>query len=46
VLVQTYAFVNAEDQLVALSQVDELFGQNGIEYWLFGGWAVDSTPAT
>jgi len=33
--------VNAEDLLSALSRLDELFGQHGIEYWLFGGWAVD-----
>jgi Aminoglycoside-2''-adenylyltransferase len=33
--------VNAEDQLSALSHLDELFGQHGIEYWLFAGWAVD-----
>jgi lincosamide nucleotidyltransferase A/C/D/E len=33
--------VKAEDQLSALSYLDELFGQHGIEYWLFGGWAVD-----
>ena len=32
---------NAADQLRALSHLDELFGQHGIEYWLFGGWAVD-----
>ena len=33
--------VKAEGQLSALSDLDELFGQHGIEYWLFGGWAVD-----
>ena len=33
--------MKAEDQLSALSHLDELFGQHGIEYWLFGGWAVD-----
>jgi hypothetical protein len=33
--------VKAEDQLRALSHLDELFRQHGIEYWLFGGWAVD-----
>jgi hypothetical protein len=33
--------VKAEDQLSALSHLDELFGQHAIEYWLFGGWAVD-----
>jgi len=33
--------VRADDQLSALSHLDELFGQHAIEYWLFGGWAVD-----
>ena len=33
--------MKAEDQLSALSHLDELFGQHVIEYWLFGGWAVD-----
>jgi hypothetical protein len=33
--------VKAEHQLSALSHLDELFGQYCIEYWLFGGWAVD-----
>jgi hypothetical protein len=33
--------VKADDQLSALSHLDELLGQHGIEYWLFGGWAVD-----
>ena len=33
--------MKAEDQLSALSHLDELFGQHRIEYWLFGGWAVD-----
>jgi Uncharacterised nucleotidyltransferase len=28
-------------QLASLARVDELLTQNGIEYWLFGGWAVD-----
>jgi Uncharacterised nucleotidyltransferase len=28
-------------QLAALSRVHELLDQRGIEYWLFGGWAVD-----
>jgi hypothetical protein len=37
----TTSFVKAEDQLSALSHLDELFGHHGIEYWLFGGWAVD-----
>src|SRR5215210_5696290 len=30
-----------EDQLAALGQTHELFTRNGIDYWLFGGWAVD-----
>ena len=33
--------VRAEHQLGALSHLSELLGQHGIEYWLFGGWAVD-----
>jgi Aminoglycoside-2''-adenylyltransferase len=28
-------------QLAALARVDTLFRQQGIDYWLFGGWAVD-----
>jgi hypothetical protein len=28
-------------QLAALRSVHELFAAEGIEYWLFGGWAVD-----
>jgi hypothetical protein len=28
-------------QLSALAQTHELFTQSGIDYWLFGGWAVD-----
>ncbi len=28
-------------QLAALASVDALFDRAGIEYWLFGGWAVD-----
>ena len=37
----TTGVVKAEEQLIALSHVHELFGQHGIDYWLFGGWAVD-----
>jgi hypothetical protein len=30
------------EQLAALARIhDDLFEQRGIEYWLFGGWAVD-----
>ena len=28
-------------QLAALARVDDLLGAAGIDYWLFGGWAVD-----
>ena len=28
-------------QLAALASLQELFDARGIEYWLFGGWAVD-----
>ena len=28
-------------QLAALAQTHELFTRSGIDYWLFGGWAVD-----
>jgi len=29
------------EQLTALARVNELLEANEIEYWLFGGWAVD-----
>jgi Aminoglycoside-2''-adenylyltransferase len=29
------------EQLTALASVHELLDRNGIDYWLFGGWAVD-----
>ena len=28
-------------QLSAIAQTHELFTRSGIDYWLFGGWAVD-----
>jgi hypothetical protein len=28
-------------QLAALGSICDLFDREGIEYWLFGGWAVD-----
>jgi hypothetical protein len=28
-------------QLSALAQLHKLFARSGIDYWLFGGWAVD-----
>lgn len=31
----------ASQQLSALARVSDLFGEVGIAYWLFGGWAVD-----
>jgi hypothetical protein len=33
--------VSEAEQLAALARVHELFERDGIEYWLFGGWAVD-----
>ena len=33
--------MNASQQLAALARIHELFQGQGIEYWLFGGWAVD-----
>jgi hypothetical protein len=33
--------VNEAEQLTALARVNELLEANEIEYWLFGGWAVD-----
>jgi Aminoglycoside-2''-adenylyltransferase len=29
------------EQLAALARIHELLDRQGIEYWLFGGWAVD-----
>jgi hypothetical protein len=29
------------EQLAALAEVQELLDRNGLEHWLFGGWAVD-----
>jgi hypothetical protein len=31
----------SREQLKALGRVDELLEGAGVEYWLFGGWAVD-----
>jgi Aminoglycoside-2''-adenylyltransferase len=31
----------AREQLAALASADSLLGTNGLDYWLFGGWAVD-----
>jgi hypothetical protein len=30
-----------DPQLAALGSICDLFDREGIEYWLFGGWAVD-----
>ena len=31
----------ADDQLTALAALHDLFERHGIDYWVFGGWAVD-----
>jgi Aminoglycoside-2''-adenylyltransferase len=33
--------VGDDEQLGALAELHELLDASGIEYWLFGGWAVD-----
>jgi hypothetical protein len=33
--------VSEADQLDALAQIHQLLEGHGIDYWLFGGWAVD-----
>jgi Aminoglycoside-2''-adenylyltransferase len=33
--------VTATEQLAALAHLDALLRDHGIEYWVFGGWAVD-----
>jgi hypothetical protein len=33
--------VSAREQLAALGRLHALFEEHQIEYWLFGGWAVD-----
>jgi hypothetical protein len=35
------ALSSARQQLSALAQTHELFTRSGVDYWLFGGWAVD-----
>jgi hypothetical protein len=32
---------STDDQLAAIGRLDELFGRVRVDYWLFGGWAVD-----
>jgi predicted ester cyclase len=31
----------AREQLAALAEIHELFEREAVDYWLFGGWAVD-----
>jgi len=38
--------VSEAEQLAALARVHELLVGHGIEYWLFGGWAVDFHAGT
>src|SRR3954452_16132618 len=33
--------VRDDEQLAALAELHELLAGRGIDYWLFGGWAVD-----
>jgi aminoglycoside-2''-adenylyltransferase len=33
--------INGEDQLTAIGHLDAMFERAGVDYWLFGGWAVD-----
>jgi hypothetical protein len=32
---------SAEEQLAAIASLSSALDQHGVEYWLFGGWAVD-----
>ncbi len=34
-------FPNTPDHLAALAELDALLRRRGVDYWLFGGWAVD-----
>ena len=38
--------VSEAEQLAALARVHELLVREGVEYWLFGGWAVDFHAGT
>jgi aminoglycoside-2''-adenylyltransferase len=33
--------VSNEEQLAAVATLDELLGRDALDYWLFGGWALD-----
>jgi hypothetical protein len=35
------ALPSARQQLAAFAQTHELLTRSGVDYWLFGGWAVD-----
>jgi hypothetical protein len=34
-------FLNSPDQLATLAELDQSLPRNDVDYWLFGGWAVD-----
>ena len=34
-------FPNLPNQLAALAELDQALSVHGVDYWLFGGWAVD-----
>ena len=34
-------FSNLPNQLTALAEIDQALPSHGVDYWLFGGWAVD-----
>ena len=38
--------MRAGEQLAALARLHQLLERHGIEYWLFGGWAVDFYAAS
>jgi hypothetical protein len=38
--------VSESEQLAALARLGGLFDREGIDYWLFGGWAVDFYAGT
>ena len=36
-----FALVTPDEQLAAIASLDGVLARAGIDYWLFGGWAVD-----
>ena len=36
-----FALVTADEQLAAIASLDAALTSAGVDYWLFGGWAVD-----